>query len=57
MMNHILLIYPCNDTTLIVAPFTRFGGSYFRPSADLIRPRPQLRVVPDYTSHPRSSNI
>ena len=57
MMNHILLIYPSDPTTLIVAPFTRFGGSYFRPSADIIRPRPQLRVVPKRDHAPRTSNI
>ncbi len=57
MMNHILLIYPCNTTTLIVAPFTRFGGSYFRPSPDIIRPRPQLRVVPSRNQTPHRSNI
>ncbi|MDE1153257.1 MAG: hypothetical protein PW788_12035 [Micavibrio sp.] len=50
-INHILMIYPCDAVTLVIAPFTRFGGCYFAPGASsairvVPHMKPVLRLVP-----------
>jgi len=62
-INHILMIYPCDAATLVIAPFTRFGGCYFAPGASsAIRAvpemKPVLRLVPSMPqTMPRASRI